>query len=261
MSRHPIIFFYKGDIMKAIHVVLMLMMICVSLIQAQNKDPKEILKDPKARSEIFSTIIGEHDLMKEFLELAKDNEHAKMMVSHIMGDQPAETDHANCPMKDSPATSSTKSPYAGEETRGIKSLSLEDIQKYRDGEGMGMAKAAELNHYPGPKHVLQIASDLKLSKEQQGKAQQLYNAMHAKAVRLGKTFVDKEEQLNNSFAGGTIDQLKLAGMLKELGRLQGELRLAHLEAHVQMKTLLSTDQRARYDSLRGYMHSGLNHQH
>ncbi len=52
------------------------------------------------------------------------------------------------------------SPYVGREQREIKSLSPGDIQMYLQGHGMGMAKAAELNHYPGPKHVLDLAKEL-----------------------------------------------------------------------------------------------------
>jgi len=48
-------------------------------------------------------------------------------------------------------------PYARQQVRTIKSLSDEDIAALRKGEGMGMAKAAELNGYPGPAHVLDMA--------------------------------------------------------------------------------------------------------
>ena len=49
-------------------------------------------------------------------------------------------------------------PYAGQEARSIKALSDDDIAALRKGEGMGMAKAAELNGYPGPVHVLSLAA-------------------------------------------------------------------------------------------------------
>jgi hypothetical protein len=48
------------------------------------------------------------------------------------------------------------SPYAGQQARPIKAVSDEDIAALRKGEGMGMAKAAELNGYPGPAHVLSL---------------------------------------------------------------------------------------------------------
>ena len=49
------------------------------------------------------------------------------------------------------------SPYAGQQTRAIKALSPEDLAGLLNGEGRGMAKAAELNGYPGPVHVLELA--------------------------------------------------------------------------------------------------------
>jgi hypothetical protein len=40
--------------------------------------------------------------------------------------------------------------YAGQQARTTKALSDEDIAALSNGEGKGMAKAAELNGYPGP---------------------------------------------------------------------------------------------------------------
>jgi len=51
---------------------------------------------------------------------------------------------------------------------------------------MGFAKAAELNHYPGPKHVLQLADQLQLSEEQRQKRQRVFDEMNSKAINLGK---------------------------------------------------------------------------
>jgi len=56
----------------------------------------------------------------------------------------------------SSASASTQSPYAGEELNEIKSLSPVEINDLLQGNGMGFAKAAELNQYPGPRHVLEI---------------------------------------------------------------------------------------------------------
>ena len=57
----------------------------------------------------------------------------------------------------------TKSPYVSETSREIKALSAEDISGYLQGQGMGFAKAAELNGFPGPKHVLDLSDELELS--------------------------------------------------------------------------------------------------
>ena len=43
-------------------------------------------------------------------------------------------------------------PYAGQQARTIKALSDEEIAGLRNGEGMGMAKPAELNGCPRVQH-------------------------------------------------------------------------------------------------------------
>jgi len=54
-------------------------------------------------------------------------------------------------------------PCAGQQERPIKSLSEAEIQGYLNGEGRGLAKVAELNHYPGPQHVLDLADQFALT--------------------------------------------------------------------------------------------------
>ncbi len=75
-------------------------------------------------------------------------------------------------------------PYAGQQQRDIKALSEQEMASYRNGEGMGMARAAELNHYPGPKHVLQLSSELDLSEIQLDQTKTLFEAMQSRASAL-----------------------------------------------------------------------------
>ena len=143
-------------------------------------------------------------------------------------------------------------PYAGEEKRDIKALSPEEIESYRAGAGMGFAKAAELNHYPGPRHVLDLASGIDLSASQRKEAQRIYDAMHAQAVALGERLIVSERVLDDLFASEKIDGASLARAVRESARLEGEIRLEHLKAHLAMKALLTPEQVAKYDALRGY---------
>ena len=69
---------------------------------------------------------------------------------------------------------STDKPYQGQQPRVIKSLSQSDIEGYLNGKGMGLAKAAELNHYPGPRHVLDVADKPGLTDRQKAQTRQLY---------------------------------------------------------------------------------------
>ena len=144
------------------------------------------------------------------------------------------------------------SPYAGQEKHAMKSLSEEEIQALLSGQGMGLAKAAELNHYPGPRHVLDLAAQLQLSETQRAETQKIYDRMHREAVRLGALIVGKEQELDRLFATEAVDPQNLQSLAKQIAQLHGDLRLAHLQAHADVKRLLSREQIATYDALRGY---------
>lgn len=143
-------------------------------------------------------------------------------------------------------------PYAGQQQREIKAFSVADIKMYLEGHGMGLAKAAELNHYPGPRHVLDAATELKLTHEQFTKTQRLYDKMHEAAVRLGALIVQSERQLDSLFVSQKISELQLRAAVGEIAKLQGELRFTHLNAHLEMKKILTPAQNTKYDELRGY---------
>lgn len=144
------------------------------------------------------------------------------------------------------------SPYAGQEARVIKSLSPEDVEAYLSGKGMGLAKAAELNGYAGPRHVLELASELELTREQRAQTEALYAAMQSKATALGRALVEKERELDERFATRSIDAALLARSLDDIGSLQARVRGAHLEAHLAQVEILTAEQNARYARLRGY---------
>lgn len=144
------------------------------------------------------------------------------------------------------------SPYAGQEARVIKSLSPEDVDAYLSGKGMGLAKAAELNGYAGPRHVLELASELELTREQRAQTEALYGAMLSKAKALGQALVEKERELDERFATRSIDAAVLARSLDDIGLLQSRVRGAHLEAHLAQVEILTAEQNAHYARLRGY---------
>jgi len=142
--------------------------------------------------------------------------------------------------------------YTGQERRTIKSLSPEEIEQLLKGHGMGLAKAAELNHYPGPRHVLDLTAQLQLTPEQRARTQQTFERMQNEAMRLGRQIVEKEKDLDVMFAEAVIDSRKLQAATAEIARLQGSLRAVHLEAHLDMRRILSPAQIKKYDDLRGY---------
>jgi hypothetical protein len=148
--------------------------------------------------------------------------------------------------------SPTPSPYQGQESREIKSLSPEDVQALLKGEGWGLAKPAELNRYPGPAHVLQLAAPLDLTADQRAAVQQVFDRMHNRATDLGRRVVDLERELDQSFARQTIDEKDMERRVAEIARLLGELRAVHLRAHLETLPLLSQHQVRQYVVLRGY---------
>jgi hypothetical protein len=142
--------------------------------------------------------------------------------------------------------------YAGQETREIKALSAQQVEDLRAGRGMGLAMAAELNHYPGPKHVLELAEELELDAGTTARVQASYDRMSAEAKRLGAAIVEAEARLDALFREAQVTPESLRAATAEIAQLQGELRNAHLAAHLETRALLSIHQRHTYDRLRGY---------
>jgi Spy/CpxP family protein refolding chaperone len=180
--------------------------------------------------------------------------HAASPASSAPAETRADHDHA--------ATSVTSqshvhhdhamSPYAGKEGSDVKALSAEELKAYREGTGMGLAKPAELNHYPGPRHVIDLSEDLGLTGPQRVDLKAIFDRMHAAAVAFGERIVAKEKDLDQAFASGLIDEETLRALTTQIASLQAELRAAHLRAHLETKRVLTARQVALYDSLRGY---------
>jgi hypothetical protein len=155
-------------------------------------------------------------------------------------------------MATAPAGANTPSPYAGQHDRPIKALSAEEIADLRQGRGMGMAKAAELNSYPGPLHALELRNELKLTPPQIERIQGLYVKMSREAKALGDAILQREAALDLLFGDGRASPAAVESATIEIGTLHGRLRAVHLLTHLEMKALLAAEQVAAYDRLRGY---------
>ena len=158
-----------------------------------------------------------------------------------------------------PALGRRQSPYVEYQGRSIMALSVEQIESYLAGDGMGFALAAELNGYPGPRHVLELADSLSLDTVQHDRVQAAFDSMRSRAQVLGAAVVDQELILDSLFAAGTITTERLESILAQLAALQGQLRAVHLAAHVALVDVLSDHQIREYQRLRGY--SAEQHQH
>jgi Spy/CpxP family protein refolding chaperone len=147
-------------------------------------------------------------------------------------------------------------PYVGLERRAVKALGDDEIADLRAGRGMGLALAAELNGYPGPRHVLEHADALALTPEQRQRTQALHDAMQQEAIALGEQLIAREAHLDRLFAERTIDEASLAAATRDIGLTHASLRGTHLKYHLAMMQVLSADQVSRYGALRGYVKEG-----
>ena len=162
-----------------------------------------------------------------------------------------------CLAMSSKAADPMPSPYAGEESRAVKSLSAEDVAELRRGGGWGLAKAAELNGMPGPFHLLELKDDIPLTHEQVSAITAVYERMREAAVAEGEHFIAAERALDDAFRAGTVTEESLRTLLAEVARSRARLRFIHLAAHLETPGLLTHEQIARYDALRGYRsHAG-----
>jgi Spy/CpxP family protein refolding chaperone len=149
----------------------------------------------------------------------------------------------------------TVSPYAGFEQRTIKALSAQQMADLRAGRGMGLALAAELNGYPGPLHVLELARELEITDLQRTRVDALFTAMKSETIAIGERLIAEEAALDRQFATHSITPDTLAATVDAIGAAQSALRAAHLKYHLLMMEVLTPLQVRRYAELRGYVNS------
>lgn len=143
-------------------------------------------------------------------------------------------------------------PYAGLETRAIKSLSQQDIEELRRGGGWGLALPAELNGRPGPAHLLELQDALELSTDQVDAITAIHADMRKAAIAAGERFISAEAALSDAFAGTALSEETLRDLLDEAAEARAALRFVHLSRHLATPELLSDAQIQRYNVLRGY---------
>ena len=80
---------------------------------------------------------------------------------------------------------------------------------------MGIALAGELNGYPGPAHVLELASMLDLSKAQHDRTQELFEEMQKTAILLVTELLATETELDPAFVDGDVKDASLHRILAD----------------------------------------------
>lgn len=145
----------------------------------------------------------------------------------------------------------------------VKTLPPEEAAELAEGAGAGMAKAAELNGYPGPRHVLELAEPLELTPDQHRAVEALFRSMQAEARALGARVLEREAALDRLFAERRAQPAEVEALVREIAALRGELRFVHLRTHFEMAALLTPHQAMTYAALRGQApsHGGGGHKH
>ncbi len=232
--------------------IIVIAMICsiAATVHAQNTIIAQFLHDQPIQDSVITIIVHNHPLMSKLIDkISEDPQLHEMVIQHLsrlLKEKPdGNGDHNH-------ESHETMSHYAGDETREIKALSQSEVDGLRKGEGIGFAMAAELNHYPGPRHILDLAEQLQLTDVQKKAIQKAFDRMHVEAVKLGSQLVKQERLLDKAFASLTITQKTLSQMTEGIERLRGRLRSVHLAAHLETRNVLTPQQIDSYDRHRGY---------
>lgn len=146
----------------------------------------------------------------------------------------------------------TGSNYRGQTDLPVKALLAERIDDLRAGKGMSLALAAELNGWPGPRHVLDLAEPLALTVQQRQRIEAELTAMQAVTRTLGRDVIATEAELEALFQGEEPGETAVHRAVDRIAALRGALRFTHLRHHLTTTRILTPRQTARYAELRGY---------
>lgn len=148
----------------------------------------------------------------------------------------------------------TRSPYADgyDPDAPLRALGAELVEQILLGQGASLALPAELNGLPGPRHVLGLADQLDLSPNQQTQVQDIFDRYLADAIPAGERYLAAAQALEEELRSGAISEEELSELVTEASRLEGELVTSHLTAHLRTAAILTPEQIAAYNQLRGY---------
>ena len=211
----------------------------------------------------IEAMISHHQGAIDMAQMAQhmaEHEEIKTLADAIIEAQQAEIQQMQSWLQEWFGAGAAASPYVAQMDSPVRGLSAQEVDDLRAGHGMGFARMAELNNYPGPRHVLDLQQALKLSATQAAAIQEIFNTMQMQAQTLGEHILTQEEQLSAAFAGAAIDEATLQQQVMTLAELYGQLRMTHLRAHLQVTPLLTAEQITVYNQLRGYA-SGGDHAH
>jgi len=144
-----------------------------------------------------------------------------------------------------PASLSAQIPaVSGQRQPEIKALSAEAVQQYLAGAGMGYAKAAELNRFPGPAHVLELADKLGLTAEQHAVVSRLLEVHKAEVRYLGARLVQAERALDALFRSGGVGEYTLAEAVRSAAALAGANTACRISTRIAARARCSASSKS-----------------
>ena len=105
---------------------------------------------------------------------------------------------------------------------------------------------------PGPAHLLELREEVGLTPDQVADIEAIFAAMQAEAQEAGARFVAAEADIEAAFRAGDLTPERLRALIDAAAAARAELRYIHLTRHLETPPLLSAEQIARYNALRGY---------
>ena len=99
---------------------------------------------------------------------------------------------------------------------------------------------------------VELKGRIPLTEDQVTATTAIFDDIRAAAISEGERLIAREQALETAFRGGSVTDRSLLGMLTGIGQARTALRYTHLAAHLKTLPLLTDDQIARYNRLRGY---------
>jgi len=73
--------------MKASTMIIAMITVLAFNVNAQNTDVEKLLKNQETRTDIFNAIASDHQMMMDFMKVAKENEHSARMLHNAENPQ------------------------------------------------------------------------------------------------------------------------------------------------------------------------------
>ena len=117
-----------------------------------------------------------------------------------------------------------------------------DKDQLLKGDPAGQTAAAEKSGFPTPQKIVSFKEQLGLTKDQLKKMDEMLTNLPISAKVKGEEIIEAEEELNNLFESGTINERTLRAKLERIGKMRADLRFIHLQLYLKEKQILSAKQ-------------------